>query len=115
MITTSENQSRHPDLNRVANQNKARQGASFRGRDARVKLQCATERDGACQDRNKPCYGARVRPIGLSPREVAEMLRTTLGRVYRLCRGPLDAWPHGPGGRQLRIDPASLAAYQRVR
>lgn len=57
---------------------------------------------------NPPC----VRAVGLKTREVARVLRVPVATVYRLIRGPLDAWRHG--AREYRVDPVSLHAYRQT-
>lgn len=68
-------------------------------------------RGGRDNRNNSPC----VRALGLSVPAVARRLGVSEAVVHDLILGPLDAWPHGPGGRELRVSPDSLAALGTVR
>jgi len=54
----------------------------------------------------------RVHPVGLTLEQAAARVGMTVSQLRRL---PIPAIIHGPGGRQLLIDPASLVPYQRAR
>lgn len=104
-----------PDSNRDVIRAGAVRGGQVRRGKRRVKHSGGTRRDAAGRQRNKRSYASRIHALGLTPEGAAARLGCSVETVRELCRGPLDWWPYGPGGRDRRISEDSLAAYQRSR
>jgi hypothetical protein len=95
------------------NRSVARSRGHLRGEIHPRKVQFARSRVEAGKDCDNCDNRPRIRPDGLTPDAVAEVLGLSRQSVFRLARGPLVAYRHGP--RDIRILPDDLAAFQAGR